>query len=50
MKAKIQFKPKQIILEGIIIITDKDGNVIKEYEDTFAYKRNEFGELIDLLH
>jgi len=49
MEATIHFEPKQVILEGTITIADKDGSIIEEYENIFAYKWNEFGELIDLL-
>jgi len=50
MEVKVQFKPEQVILDGTVVIRDKDNKVIDEYKDTFAYKWDEFDNLIDLLH
>ena len=49
IKAKVKFEPKQIIIDGIIIAEYEDGTTY-EFKETFAYKWNEFGEIIDLLH
>lgn len=46
---KIHFEPKQVIVEGIITICDNEDKIVDEYEQTFAYKWDEFGEMIDLL-
>ena len=50
ISANIHFEPKQIIIEGTVTVTDLETNeVISEYEETFAYKKNEFGKLMELL-
>lgn len=48
MKLNIHFEPELVKIKGTIIITDEDGKIIDEYEQFFAYKWNEFGEIMDL--
>ena len=45
---KVHFEPERIIVVGTITITDNEDEIINEYEETFAYKWNEFNEIIDL--
>ena len=49
MNIKVKFEPKTIIIDGAIIVTDENGETIYEKNQTFAYKYNEFGELMELL-
>ena len=49
MEVQVKFEPKQIVLDGTVYIY-KNNEIIEQYDDTFAYKWNQLGEIIDLLH
>lgn len=46
---EVKFEPKQFIIEGTMIICDKNGKVVDEYEQKFAYEWNELGEIVELI-
>ena len=49
MNVKVKFEPKSVVLEGTIIVIDENNEVIYDKEEIFAYKWDEFGELMKLL-